>query len=77
MLDGNNIGPEGARILASGIEENETLTNLHLSDCLILEAGAKDLAKCLENKRNLLLLDLTNNKIMPEGCIAICKSIQA
>jgi hypothetical protein len=42
---------------------------------MILEDGAKALAPSLENKRNLLVLDLNNNKIMCDGCIAISKSI--
>lgn len=75
MLDGNIIGVDGAKALAKGIKDNETLTNLHLSDCLIMEDGAKELSGALENKRNLLVLDLTNNKIMCDGCIAICKAI--
>jgi Ran GTPase-activating protein (RanGAP) involved in mRNA processing and transport len=75
MLDGNVIGIDGARALSKGIKDNETLTNLHLSDCCIMEDGAKELAKCLENKRNLLVLDLNNNKIMSDGCIFICKAI--
>jgi len=75
LLDGNVIGVEGAKALARGIRDNETLTNLHLSDCQIMEDGAKELAKSLENKRNLLVLDLTNNKIMSDGCVAVCKSI--
>ena len=33
LLDGNVIGVEGAKALARGIRDNETLTNLHLSDC--------------------------------------------
>ena len=66
---------DGAKALSKGIKDNETLTNLHLSDCLIMEDGAKELSYSLENKRNLLVLDLTNNKIMSDGCIAICKSI--
>jgi len=66
---------DGAKALSKGINDNETLTNLHLSDCLIMEDGAKELSYSLENKRNLLVLDLTNNKIMSDGCIAICKSI--
>jgi Ran GTPase-activating protein (RanGAP) involved in mRNA processing and transport len=57
------------------LKENETLTNLHLSHCLILEEGAVALAQALSNKRNLLVLDLNNNKILAGGCIAICKSI--
>ena len=62
--------------MAAGIKDNETLTNLHLSDCMILEDGAKALAPSLENKRNLLVLDLNNNKIMSDGCMNICKAIQ-
>ena len=75
MLDGNVIGIEGATALSRGIKDNETLTNLHLSDCCIMEDGAKELAQCLENKRNLLVLDLNNNKIMSDGCNYICKAI--
>ena len=56
MLDGNVIGIEGAKALSVGIRDNETLTNLHLSDCGIMEDGAKELATCLENKRNLMSL---------------------
>ena len=64
LLDGNIIGVQGAEALAAGIKDNETLTNLHLSDCMILEDGAKALAPSLENKRNLLVLDINNKKIM-------------
>ena len=41
-----------------------------------VENNAIELAKSLENKRNLLVLDLTNNKIMSDGCVAVCKAIQ-
>ena len=75
MLDSNKIGPEGAKILADGLKDNETLTNLHLSHCEILEDGAVALAHALANKKNLLVLDLNGNKIMPGGCHAICKAI--
>ena len=66
MLDGNVIGIEGAKALSKGIKDNETLTNLHLSDCCIMEDGANELAKCLEDKRNLLVLDLHNHNIMSD-----------
>jgi Ran GTPase-activating protein (RanGAP) involved in mRNA processing and transport len=33
LLDSNKIGIEGAQLLAEGIKDNETLTNLHLSHC--------------------------------------------
>ena len=75
-MDSNKIGPEGARVLAEGLKENETLTNLHLSHCEIMEEGAVSLATALTNKKNLLVLDLNGNKIMPGGCSAICKAIQ-
>ena len=61
--------------MADGLEENETLTNLHLANCEILEEGAIALAGALFNKKNLLVLDLNGNKIMPGGCNAICKAI--
>jgi Ran GTPase-activating protein (RanGAP) involved in mRNA processing and transport len=44
LLDQNKIGVEGAKTLAEGLKENETLTNLHLSHCIILEEGAISLA---------------------------------
>lgn len=44
LLDFNKIGLEGAKILAEGLKDNETLTNLHLSHCLILEEGALAIA---------------------------------
>jgi len=33
LLDSNKIGVDGAKILAEGLKDNETLTNLHLSHC--------------------------------------------
>ena len=63
-------------MLASGIQHNETLTNLHLANCNIGEEGTIAISRILTNKRNLLVLDLTNNRTMVAGCIAICKAIQ-
>ena len=63
-------------LLANGLMNNETLTNLHLANCQIGEDGANHIANCLRNKKNLLVLDVTNNKIMVNGCVALCKSIQ-
>ena len=48
---------------------------MHLANCAIGEEGTLAIAKVLGNKRNLLVLDLTNNKTMVAGCIAICKAI--
>jgi Ran GTPase-activating protein (RanGAP) involved in mRNA processing and transport len=62
-------------VLAEGLKDNETLTNLHLSHCEIMEEGAISLSAALTNKKNLLVLDLNGNKIMPGGCSAICKAI--
>lgn len=33
VLDNNQIGKEGAELLANGIRANETLTNLHMANC--------------------------------------------
>lgn len=47
LLDQNKIGPEGAKTLADGLKDNETLTNLHLSHCEILEEGALAMSHAL------------------------------
>ena len=75
LLDNNKIGPQGAAILAQGIKSNETLTNLHLANCGLLEEGTLEIANVLSNKKNLLVLDMTNNKTGVNGCISICKAI--
>lgn len=62
-------------MLAQGIQFNETLTNLHLANCNIGQEGTMAIAQALTNKKNLLVLDLTNNKTMVAGCIAVCKAI--
>jgi Ran GTPase-activating protein (RanGAP) involved in mRNA processing and transport len=51
MLDYNKIGAEGAMLLSEGLMDNETLTNLNLSSCLIMQQGALALAQCLANKK--------------------------
>ena len=48
---------------------------MHLANCEIGEEGTVEVARVLGNKRNLLVLDLTNNRTMVSGCIAICKAI--
>jgi len=63
-------------VLSEGIRTNETLTNLHLANCQLGEEGTLDIAAVLANKKNLLVLDMTNNKTGVNGCIAICKAIQ-
>jgi len=40
-----------------------------------MEEGAISIAAVLGNKKNLLVLDVTSNKIMVNGCVAICKAI--
>ena len=62
--------------MSKGLKENETLTNLHLANCNIGEDGTYAISETLVNKKNLLVLDMTNNKTMVNGCIALCKSIQ-
>jgi hypothetical protein len=48
---------------------------LHLANCQLGEEGSLDIAAVLANKKNLLVLDMTNNKTGVNGCIAVCKAI--
>ena len=74
-MDNNKIGQQGAALLADGIRDNETMTDLRIANCSIMEEGAISIAAVLGNKKNLLVLDVTSNKIMVNGCVAICKAI--
>ena len=62
-------------MLADGIRDNETMTDLRIANCQIGEEGAIAIAAVLSNKKNLLVLDVTSNKIMVNGCIHLCKAI--
>jgi hypothetical protein len=33
VLDNNRIGQEGAKLLANGIRDNETMTDLRIANC--------------------------------------------
>lgn len=47
-IGGNNIGPEGIKVLLEALRGNETLTTLELGYNPIGEAGAKHLADVLK-----------------------------
>ena len=40
VLDNNRIGQAGAKLLADGIRDNETMTDLRIANCQIGEEGA-------------------------------------
>ena len=49
---------------------------MHLANCGLGEEGTLEVANVLANKKNLLVLDMTNNKTGVNGCISVCKAIQ-
>ena len=54
VLDNNRIGQVGAKLLADGIRDNETMTDLRIANCQIAEEGAITIAAVLHNKKNLM-----------------------
>jgi hypothetical protein len=62
-LDGRDIGPEGARHLASVLETNGTLKVLHLGGCGIGDDGAQAICGALLLNRTLTKLSLERNSI--------------
>jgi Ran GTPase-activating protein (RanGAP) involved in mRNA processing and transport len=63
----NNIGPEGAEILARVLGQCTALTDLNLATNNIGPEGAEILARVLPQCPSLTYLNLANNKIGPEG----------
>ena len=70
-LDGNELGEEGAEVLAASLVRNRGLKYLELKDNIIGDAGAKALAQGLSGQTDMVLLDLTSNEIGIEGAKAI------
>ena len=62
----NEIGTEGAKVLAEALRENDTLTELLLFDNEIGDEGARALAKALEKNDTLTSLDLASNSVSDE-----------
>ena len=59
----NNIGSEGAVLIANALEANDALTYLSLNDNNIMSEGAVAIAKALEENSALHSLDLSRNSV--------------
>ena len=70
-LGRNQIGPEGATVIAEALKVNPVLTVLNLSDNSIGDNGAKSIAEALKVNPVLTDLSLGNNKIGVDGAKAI------
>ena len=72
-----SLGREGVMLLATGLEENQTLTKLDLSCNDIDTAGAAALARMLTVNTSIKYLFLTDNKMMgTEGVIKLLISLE-
>ena len=70
-MDGNELGEDGAEVLAMSLMKNRGLKYLELKDNLIGDVGACALAYGLAGQSDMVLLDLTSNDIMKAGATAI------
>ena len=78
-ISGNNIGIEGAIVLADALQSCKALNELDISDNNIGTEGAKILAEALQRYKNLskfCMLGISNNKIGNEGAIALADALQ-
>lgn len=76
-LESNQIGDDGASILADGLKTNLTLKRLNLKSNQISDDGAKVFCKTLETNRTLTKLDLTDNEIYDDGAKALHRGFKA
>ena len=70
VLRGNRIGDEGARALADGLRETETVTVMWLSLIGIGDGGARALADGLRENATVTSVNLNDNQIGDRGCAA-------
>ncbi len=75
-LDGNNIGTDGARLLAAALERNSTVTGLYLGDNHVGPDGARHLAAALERNTTLTSLHLRFNNIGEAGAAALRAALE-
>lgn len=69
-LSGNNIGDDGAEVLATMLERNTTLETLELNSNAIDLKGITAIAKALANNTSLKVLGLRFVLLCP--CILAC-----
>eukprot|EP01064_Diplonema_japonicum_P000659 TRINITY_DN1042_c0_g1_i1.p1 TRINITY_DN1042_c0_g1~~TRINITY_DN1042_c0_g1_i1.p1 ORF type:complete len:736 (+),score=108.86 TRINITY_DN1042_c0_g1_i1:59-2209(+) len=72
QLDGNNLGPTGAEMLAEVMKINTTVDSLNLGETNIGPSGATLLVQSLANNLLIRNLDLSGNSITNDAAVAIC-----
>lgn len=70
-LSRNTIMKEGAKILASALEENDSLEVLDLSQCKLGVSGTVSIALALQKNKALKHLNLYRNKVDVDGARAL------
>ena len=76
-INSNPIGDEGIAAIATNLNYS-MISKLYVWECNITVTGAKALAECLVNNRNIKLLDIEwNNAITVNGVIVILEAAVA
>ena len=76
-IGSNPIGDEGIAAIATNLNYS-MISKLYVYQCNITVTGAKALAECLVNNRNIKLLDIEwNNAITVNGVIVILEAAVA
>ena len=73
---GSNLGVDGAKALAEGLQHCSSLQTLNLWENSIGDDGAKALAEGLQHCSSLQTLDLMNNSIGDDGAKALAEGLQ-
>jgi hypothetical protein len=76
MLDGNDIGDEGAKAIAEVLKVNAVVTTLDLADNSIEDEGAIAIAESLKVNAVLTTLQLSGNNIGVDGAFAIAEALK-
>ncbi|KAJ1550101.1 hypothetical protein HK096_008736 [Nowakowskiella sp. JEL0078] len=74
-LEGNKIGAEGAKALASMLLHNTTLKYLNVSFNHLHNKGAIEMASALNQNSNLIAIYLSDNKIGDEGASFVASAL--
>ncbi|CAF0898511.1 unnamed protein product [Rotaria sordida] len=75
-LDWNQLGDDGASLMADLLQSNTTLRSVYLNANRISAIGARELADMLHVNTTLTHLELTSNSIGDSGVIAIARALQ-
>ncbi|KAF5397341.1 Nalp (Nacht leucine rich repeat and pyrin domain containing) [Paragonimus heterotremus] len=73
-LSWNRLGSGGMRQFAKGLAENKYLKSLNLSfNGIGPRKGCPELALALKGNKTLEVLDMSGNRVSPEGAVLFCK----